>query len=89
MAMSEMGQTRPSQAGQSLSALPSILDVDLLGNCRISSLGARLSAASVILPAAWCGVIFGFSHVRSGSRVIKPSDRTSTAALDQVFALGK
>jgi hypothetical protein len=40
----------------------------------------------VILAAAWCGVIFGFSHVRSGSRVITPADRTSTAALDQVFA---
>ena len=30
--MSELGQTRPSQAGQSLSALPLISDVDLFGN---------------------------------------------------------
>ena len=29
-----MGQTRRSQAEQSLSALPLISDVDLLGNCK-------------------------------------------------------
>jgi hypothetical protein len=32
--MSASGQTRPSQAGQGVSALPLISDVDLLGYCK-------------------------------------------------------
>jgi hypothetical protein len=59
--MSASGQTRPSQAGQSLSALPLISDVDLLGNCEcVIHLDAKIANRALDL-----AVLYGAQIARS------------------------